>query len=297
MVEKRLFLERPFRFTLGVMGQYDNNMLSKWSDYPPQPWTGGEEKSNVLNTSFRVNYVPKIEDPWLFNAQYAFSSNVHEKNTHTHDSYANSLSLVPGYNFGRYSLNYVLAGSHTMLRSPDYRKYQGTFKTGPLVRIALKQNQMLELFCGYNWNEIYDPPLTPEEDRDSTDLDAYVSWIWLFKRDAFLNLRYEFTDQDTDGKYWDNKADKISANMVLPLVEKIKMQISGEANYQDYKNLNDAFGITRSDTIYTFSGGLTRELTDKITAIVQYSHTRADSNIWAYDYEKDLFSLGIEYRF
>ena len=34
MVGKRLFLERPFRFTLGVTGQYDNNMLSKWSDYP-----------------------------------------------------------------------------------------------------------------------------------------------------------------------------------------------------------------------------------------------------------------------
>ena len=85
--------------------------------------------------------------------------------------------------------------------------------------------------------------------------------------------------------------------MVLPLIEKVKIQLSGQANFQDYENLNDVFGVTRSDTIYTFSGGFTREFADKIIAIAQYSHTRADSNIWAYDYDKDLYSLGIEYRF
>jgi len=301
MVEERIFLERPFRFTLGVFGGFDDNMLLRWNEYPPVPWTGGDEESRVLNTAFWVNYVPVFQSPWLFNAQYAFNSSVHQKNTHTHDSLSNSISLTPGYNFGRYSLNLATGYSHSLLRNPSYQRYLGSFSSGPLIRVALKQNHLLELYGGLTWNEYFQPPLIPQEDRDSTDLNTYISWVWFFKRDAFLNFRYQFIDQNTDGAYWDNKGHKFSMNIILPVprINKLRLQLSGEAYLQDYKNYNPTrtFQVTREDDTYIFSGGFTWDFYKNASFVAQYTRTEANSNIWAYDYTRDLYSGGVEYRF
>ena len=304
MVEERIFLERPLRFTLGVHGQYDTNMLQRWNEYPPVPWTGGDEESGVLNSVYWINYVPVLKGPWLFNAQYAINSRVHQKNTHTHDSLSTSISVTPGYNFGRCSLNLATGYSHTLLRDPSYDRYLGSFMSGPLLRVALKQNHLLELYAGYTWNDYFrrpldprQPPPDPGENRDSTDLDTYISWIWLFKKDAFFNLRYEFIDQDTDGAYWDNKGHKFSMNIIIPLVDKLRLQLSGQAYLQDYKNHHTVFDVTREDDTYIFSGGFTWDFYKNASFVAQYTRTEVNSNIWAYDYERDLYSVGIEYRF
>ncbi len=53
-VEQRIAIEKPLRFTIGVFGQYDDNMVLKPDD---QAFATGitNEGSGVLNTSFRVN--------------------------------------------------------------------------------------------------------------------------------------------------------------------------------------------------------------------------------------------------
>ena len=306
MVEDRIFLERPFRFTLGVQGQYDNNMLLRWSDYPPVQWTGGDEESGVLNSYFWVNYVPILKGPWLFNAQYAMNSSVHQKHTHTHDSLLNSISMTPGYNFGRVSLNLAASYTHVLLRNPSYQRYLSSYSSGPLVRIAVKQNHLLEFYAGYSWNDYHEKPPDlpgfipdPNQLRDSTDLNPYISWIWFFKKNAFFNLRYQFIDQDANGAYWDNKGHKLSMNIIVPVprLNKVKLQLSGQAYLQDYDNHNNIFNVTREDDTYTFSGGFTWEFYKNTTFVAQYTRIRDDSNIWAYDYERDLYSAGIEYRF
>lgn len=306
MVEKRIFLERPFRFTVGLLGQYDTNMTLNPTDYEPvavvAPGSRDNQASRVLNSSFRVNYVPALKGPWLLNAQYSFSSSLHQKNTHTHDSFSNSISVTPGYNFGKSSLNLATSYTHSHVRGPSYKEYSGAFSSGPLFRMALKNDQLLELFAGYSLNEFFQPPLTPAGDRDSDGVDTYVSWIWLFKRDAFFNLKYQYTDQDTDGSDWDYNGHSYSVNLTMPLIEKVKLQLSGQANEQDYKNIHSYSLIEgperdREDTIYTLSGGVTWDFYKNATMVAQVSKIRSDSNIAIYDYKRNLYTLGIEYRF
>lgn len=304
MVEERMFQERPFRFTLGVYGQYDTNMLQRWTENPLYPWKGGDEKSGVLNSVFWVNYVPVLEGPWLFNAQYGLNSSLHQNNIHSHDSVSNSISVTPGYNFGRFSLNLAASYNLTLLRQPSYKKYLDTFSSGPLVRIALKENQLLELYGGYTHNDYcqhpysaWTPPPDPAEDRSSKDLDTYISWVWLFKKDAFLNLKYEYINQDTNGAYWANQGHKFSANLIYPLINRVKLQLSGEAYLQNFKNYHPVFQLFRQDKTYTLSGGFTWDFSKNASFVAQYTRTRADSNAWAYDYTRDLYTGGIEYRF
>ena len=302
-IEQRLVLERPFRFSLGLFGQYDDNMILKPTDESLSP-SATNESSNVLNSSFRVTYAPAIKGQWLFNAQYALFSSLHQKNVHTHDSLVHSLSLTPGYTFGTYALNLATNYSYAFVRGPSYKKYSGSFSSGPLLRFSIKGNQMLEIFAGYTNSEYFKPSLSPEEDRDSYGYLTYFSWLWLFKEDSFLNLRYQFRSQSTDGDNWDRMSNGFSANLVIPVTENVQFQASGRFTKQDYEHIhsttttiNDPPPRKREDESYSFSGGFSWEFYKDATLILQYSHNRANSNIAVYDYTRNIYTLGIEYRF
>ena len=295
-VEQRIRLQKPLRFIMGAYGQYDDNMVLKPND---QTFASGitNESSAVLNTMFRVNYTPILKAPWLLSAQYALGSNVHDKNRLTHDSLSNSISITPGYNFGEYALYLSTSYNHALVRDPSYKRYSGTFSTGPLFRMAVNGNQLVEIFSGYTNTEYFQPVLAPEEDRDAHGYRSYISWLWLFKKDYFLNLRFQSDSQDTDGRNWDNSNIGFSINYAMPVYEKVKFQLSGQFNNQEFDHLHTVFGVTRKDTMFVFSGGFTWDWKKDISIVTQYTRMRADSNIGVYDYTRNMYTLGIEYRF
>ena len=295
-VEQRIQLEKPFRFTVGVYGQYDDNMVLKPDD---QAFATGitNEGSTVLNSSFRVNYVPVLKGPWLFSAQYAAGSSLHNKNRLTHDSLVNSISITPGYNFGEFALYLATNYNHAMVRSPSYKEYSGSFSTGPLLRMAVKGNQLLEIFSGYTNTEYFQAALAPEEDRDAHGYRSYISWLWLFKRDYFLNIRFQADSQNTDGENWDNSTLGFSVNYAMPVYENVNLQLSGQALDQEFKHRHTFYGVKREDTTYTFSGGFSWDWQKNSTLVAQYTRMRADSNIGIYDYVRNMYTLGMEYRF
>jgi DNA-binding NarL/FixJ family response regulator len=127
---------------------------------------------------------------------------------------------------------------------------------------------LLEIFMGYTNNELFQPALAPEEDRDSHGYSSYLSWVWLFKEDSFLNLRCQSGYQDTEGRNWDNRTNGFSANLAMPLFDKVKLQLSGQVTEQDFNHYHTAFNIIREDTIYSFSGGLTWKCLKNATLMI-----------------------------
>ena len=295
-VEQRIKLEKPLRFTMGVYAQYDDNMVLKPND---QAFATGitNEGSAVSNTSFRVNYTPILKGPWLFSAQYAIGSSVHDKNRFTHDSLSNSVYVTPGYNFGEYALYLATSYNHALVRSPSYKGYSGSFSTGPLFRMAINGNQLIEIFSGYTNTRYFQAALAPEEDRDSHGYSSYLSWLWLFKKDYFLNLRFQSGIQDTDGRNWDNRSLGFSANYAMPLYENLKLQLSSQITDQEFDHKHTVFDVKRDDTTYVFSGGISWIWQKDATIVVQYTRIRADSNIGIYDYTRNMYTIGMEYRF
>lgn len=297
MVEKRIELARPLRITLSLFEQYNTNLLSN----PSEPgFAAGNTDEGVFSTvpSLQVHYAPELEAPWLFTAQYAFSGALHDEYATSRDSVSNSISIVPGYNFGRFSLNVATRYSYSVLRDSSYKSYSDSLSIGPMVRIALAENHMLELFGGYDRKEYFQPPTRDEEDRDSTGYRAYISWIWTFK-ETFLNLRYEYVVEDTDGEWWDNEGHKFSANALIPLFDKVQMQLSGQVFLQDYRNNHILLHNrdARNDETYTGSVGLTWEFMKNTSLVLQYTKIEVDSNIGYYEYDQEIYSTGLEYRY
>lgn len=318
MVDERLYLERPLHLTVGLLAGYDSNIVSKPIE---ESYAGGitDEKGNTLSSSVRLDYVPKLKGPWLFNAQYSAASNVNSEHTHSHDYIANSFSISPGYNFGRFVLNLNASYTNVLLRtdpdiapaadsSPGYKRYLDYTSVGPAFRMLLNQNNILELFAGYDRKEYYNQKAnTPDADRDAVGPRAYVSWIWLFRGNSFLNLRYDYTKENADGRQWTNNGNRLTANVSFPLTSQktakrigpVTMQLTGSAFFQDY-DYEVNYGVvteTRKDEIYTGSAALIWKFWKHASLIAQYTRTENKSNVPIYEYNRDQFSAGLEFRY
>lgn len=318
LVEDQLYQARPLRLTLSVLGGYDTNIVSK-----PMEAAAAvnitDEKGAYLSSSARLDYVPRLEGPWLFNAQYSFASNVNSKHTHSHDSLANNFSVSPGYNFGRCALNLNLNYTNVILRtdsdvtpalnsSPGYKRYLAYVSVGPAFKFFANQNNIVEIFAGYDLKKYYSQKVTtPDAVRDSEGARVYMSWIWLFREEAFLNLRYDFTTEAADGSQWTNKGHRLTANVSLPLLpaEKAKrvgpvtLQLASSAFFQNFANpaVYGPVTDTRRDKVYTGSVGLAWRCCKYASVIAQYTRTQNNSNLSIFEYDRNQYAAGLEFRY
>ena len=103
---------------------------------------------------------------------------------------------------------------------------------------------------------------------------------------------------NADGIYWNCRNYKFTANLIYPVWKKINLQLGGEYNLVPYTAENLNFNsIIRLDQIYTGIVGFNWNINRYLTALVQYTGTRANSNIYIYDYSRSLWSAGVEVRF
>lgn len=307
LVEERSFLERPLRVTLGVLGQYDNNILSEpswndaWFKRTGVDFWSRDERSFKLLTTARLDYVPILTGPFTFNATYAASAGFQERYSTSYNMIANTISANPGVNFGRFQIN--LAGNYTYLlkRNPSYTRYTENYTIGPLFRLMAAPNHILELSAAYAAKNYFEAVAQPELwDQSFTGLDSYLSWYWIFGRTgSLLNLKYGFSKESARGAYFDNSGHRFTVNFMTPLFWKpLRLQVGGEVYLQDYGNANASFDNTkRSDQTYTGTVGLYWDISKNVTLIAQYLKTRVFSNIFLYDYNRDVYSVGFELRF
>jgi len=298
MVQAQIEQARPLQATISINGQHNSNLLTTPKDVA---YRSGEDPldSYALLTSLRLYYTPIFKGPWLFSGQLATTSTLNDERSTSRDALSTSISAVPGYNFGSFTLNLAATYDYSLLRDPGYDDYMQAFSIGPLLRMSLRQRHILEFFAGYAQTDYLQPPTSNEEDRDAQALSAYINWMWLFSDASLFNLRYEFIDEDTDGLLWVNSGHKILSSVTIPLIDSVSLQLSGIAYIQDFKHNHTLLNNQdkRRNETYTASVGLFWDINRKTRLLGSYTYNRAYSNIGYYDYDQDLFSVGIEYRF
>lgn len=301
LVEERSWLERPLRLSLSVLGQYDTNMLVEPYAYPGLSDAGDERSLRMLNT-LRLDFAPILQDPWQFMASYALSTSLHEKNSTTYDFLVNSLTLAPGYNFGRFSVSLYANYMHSLKRDPGYERYSDRFGTGPLARIFLTESkdQLLEIYAGYQRKNYFKTPIDPNENQTAGGFESRIGWMRFFDSGAILVANYGFETDNADGNNWSNVGHRFSVNGIIPVWNKLKLQLGAEMFWQDYTNQSTipAFsGKKRQDKNYMGTAGLIWDIHRNLSLMLNYTGIRNDSNIYLYDYCRHIFSAGAELRF
>lgn len=325
VVDSAIKTHRPLHVTLSAFGGYDTNIISKPKD--DAYGVGLEnERGTTLTSSARVDFTPRIEGPWLFNASYTAASFVNSEHTHTHDSLANSISVAPGYNFGRWAVNFNAGYTNFLLRtdedlfpSPDsnagYKKYLDFYSIGPSVRFLVNESNIVELYVGYDKKDYDHQKYTGQNNiRDCEGPRAYLSWIWLFAPNGFFNLRAEINQDNADGIWWSNRGYKVTGNISVPILpqtisEKVgllSLQLTGGVYIQDYlydQTYWDANAgamsppTQRKDVTYSGSVGLNWAFWKYGSFICQFSATGVDSNVPYNSYNRYITMAGLEFRY
>ncbi|HOD28057.1 MAG TPA: tetratricopeptide repeat protein [Syntrophales bacterium] len=295
IIEERRQLERPLMLTLGILGQYDTNMLQEpdASDIPDL----GKESSLVMQTSFRMDYLPVFSGNGLFNAGFAIGNSLHEKNSTTYDTLTGTFYAAPGYKFGRLAVNLSTNYTHTLKRDPSYKRYYEAYTVGPLFRFLLSQNQIIEAYGAYAKDSYCIDPGLPEEDQDNSGIEGYLGWTRLFQNGGMANFKYGYSDKDADGENWSNRGHRFTANMIFPLRKTIQGQLGGDAFLQRYKNTHTIYDKTRKDQTYSALAGLIWDVHKSVSLNALYNYVHVKSNIDLYDYTQHLYTVGLELKF
>jgi tetratricopeptide (TPR) repeat protein len=326
IVADRIERERPWRFTVGFAYKYDTNVIAKGSGPLTDSITGQED--SALNFSVRVGYTApfSFRTPFSFSGYYSLSADRYFGKTYTrsdnsrgslteYNNMTNQFTLVPGYTFGRFAVSLPLSYSYISLQGLKglsffsdlhwitQARYIETTAVTPTLRFITTDNSFGEVFFSYIRKkyfetELHPEPFSPEEERSGERLGGGSSWTYLFKETkGIFTARYSFAKDNVVGRNWSNRENRFGADILYPIVGSLKVQAMAEAVFVDYTHTNNFFDEKRKDEIYNVSLGLIYGIFKNADIILQYNHYRNTSNIPLYDYRRNVYTLGMEYRF
>ena len=296
---------KTWHFAVGASYQYDDNVISNPSDQVTRTAlaVSGQKDHGRLAT-FRTEFSPLMDRPWSLNGQFSFLSNTYQDLTNYNVS-APTVSLTPGYNFSNGAMTMPLSYSHVWLGEQDYMDVS---TVRPTLSLLFLPGHIGQFSVGYTRRDMLKSAIDPDEDRDGKIYSAGAGYIYPFAngKGAF-NLRYEYLHDDTVGANWDNVGNRVSMTLLMPVTDSISFSVSGDVLHQDYQNTNTTSidlgnPIKREDTTTNFSATFFCEVVQDLTLNLQYARTVADSNLLLnnldiYSYTRNVYSVGLEYRF
>lgn len=292
-ITRRLKEEKPFRGAIGIQYQYDDNVLLKPGDSTAAAGIT-DEADNVGVVNLRAEYVPKLKGPYGIKGQYSLYLNKHEDLT-THDIQSHTIAVVPNYNLENSSLSLLLGYNYTLVED---EKYLQTVTVSPTYTFTLAEDRFAQVFVRYQVKDYLKDSISPDEDRDGNDSGIGGAWFYLIaEKKGFLNARYEFNREDTDGRNWRYAGHKFGVSFLYPLADKLTFNLGGEGYLQNYEKTHTAFNKKRNDKTYTYNTMFSYNIYDDMNIQAQYAYIRGESNIVVYDYDKNIFTLGVELRF
>lgn len=304
-LDKGLPQTRTWGFAVGAAYQYDDNVVLKPSSdigLASVNQASGRRDSSIVST-FRVNYQPAMKGRWSFNGQYSLYSNTYF-NTSDYNLLVQSLSLTPGYDLKSAALSLPLNYSYTMVRE---RGYSGVFSVKPTVQFTLQPGRTIQFAGGYGLRDMQEKVLQVE-DRDASIYTLSAAYLHRFSNnEGLLRLKYEYSREYTDGANWDSRGSKVSVSILAPVSNRARVLLSSEAFFQRFININSFSGTgasgfpatasKRQDDVFNFIAGLIWDIKKNWSLNLQYLHITGNSNFPLYDYNRNVYTAGLEFRF
>lgn len=144
--------------------------------------------------------------------------------------------------------------------------------------------------------EFFDDPRT-EEDRDAVAGFASGTVALSLETGTTLALSGRWLDRQADGDDEDVRqlAGSLSAVQAFPFA--VTLSAFYQRRFDRYDNRDSIFGIRREDDVDVVQVQVDKGVTDRLSLFGRYTGRRADSNIDAFDYDQNVWTLGARLRF
>lgn len=285
--ESRLLLSAGYSF------QYDDNVILKPSKESSIGAISDEDDTRHVFTA-GGDYSISRGDLGL-RAGYSFYQSLHQDLDYM-DVQAHSLLIMPSYVINRGKIYLQGAYDYYLI---DNEKYLKAITLKPSWSFSTEAGNGINLFAGIISKDFLQRPLSKEEERDGTNINAGIAVLFPFNADrSYVRADYTYDTEDTDGDNWDYSGHKGGLLLSQPLAPATDFTLSASYYLQSYKNRHSdpSFNKKREDKISAIEASLTYTYKG-VDFNVHYSYTDSNSNMAVYDYSRNIAGIGANYTF
>ncbi len=283
---------RPWRFSFRSAWEYDDNVILK-------PDSDAVAANIADEADWRTVYATNVEynnrrtERFGIKAQHFFYF-AKQNDLGFYDTLSNTVVLQPSFYFENSVLTLPATYTHTLI---DDRSYLSTPALSGVYNQMLGEKHMGQVTLRYSNKNFLFTPSTSDEDRDSNGLSSAAGWYAFFaKRKGFLNLRYGFDQEWTKGTNWEYFGNRLNATVLIPFKDRVNLTVTGGVFFQDFVNTHTVFNVEREDKVYTVSTLLAYKFYKESEFQLQYTHVQNDSNVDIYEYDRNIYSVGVEIK-
>ncbi|MEK6742178.1 MAG: tetratricopeptide repeat protein [Nitrospirota bacterium] len=292
-LSKRMQTGERFQATVSAQYQFDSNVILK-PENAPSAASISNQSDTALVVAVRAEYAPVLQGPYSMKLQYALYQSMYQ-DLKAYDVQSNTFGIAPGYAFGDSSVLVPVSYNMTTVNGKDYLK---AVALAPVTIFTPAEGQQAQASLRYLQKDFQYTVVLPDENRDSTDLGAVLSWYWLFaQQKGFVNAKYEINQENATGKNWSYLGNKFSVGTLYPATDVLKFALGLEAYLQSFANTNTSFNMKRQDTTVTLTVQALYRVWRNIDAQMQYVYMKDDSNIPVYAYNKNIVGIGLYAKF
>lgn len=284
--------EKPLSLSLSYSVDIDDNVLLKPSEeISGVTITGEEDITHKL--SFKAGYKFSFDKSAL-KASYSYFQSIHnDQSALDIMGHGASLAYTTTISGGEYTL--PISISYYLLDSDPYLQLA---TVTPTYGYNINNDNWLIFSFSMVSKDFLKTALSPEEDRNALNFKGGVNYLVFFKeRRGNITVGYALDIEDTkESGNWSYIGNKGVFAFLYPLREKIDLHMTGQYYNQSYTRQHSFYGTKRKDNFFGMEPKITYSF-DKAVVSLRYSYSRNQSNISVYDYNRNVFTAGIEYKY
>ncbi|OIO37800.1 MAG: hypothetical protein AUJ71_04425 [Candidatus Omnitrophica bacterium CG1_02_49_16] len=292
-LDRRQEAEKPFRLNAAFFEEYDDNVILKPSDASAAGNIGNQSDWREVAT-VDAELGKKFNDAFGAKLQYNFYF-TEQNDRHAYNLNSHTVGAVPSFYLGDNVVSVPVQYNYTWV---DTDSFLSTFTVNPLANLKVADNQLAQIGVKCQVMDYLQVPFSPDENRDASRRAPGAAWFYFFNQNkSFLNLRYEYDEENTKGSNWDYKGNHATAALQVPLIDKWKLTLVGDAYWQNFDHTHTIFNVKRADDNYSGSAMVSYAINKDWEMQVRYMHVDHRSNINIYEYTRNIVSTGFTAKF
>jgi len=289
---------RDWKLKLNALYAYDDNVVHTPSDNTLRPVALTRQVSDsIFETSGTGTYFLAPMDKVKVRLEYDIDFSLHS-HLHEYDLASQMFSVTPTYKFTplmnvqfQYSYIYNIV---------DGNSFSGIHYLSPSFNHMSRKFGFTRIHYTFkntnNWK--FD---TRDNDQNGAGISHY---FFFFKQEGRLNLAYDYTHDNTQGRAFKRNSHDFKVALKTPLIYEIDLDADADFSIRDYKERVADNGVsTRRDVQQVFSIDISRVLAQRVgclkrlTAEAGYRHTFNSTNLDINEYRSNRARVGLRALF
>jgi len=289
-------LKKRFNLDFTTKLQYDDNLILV-------PTTNvynlrDKERKSIIELFYlRGEYVLVRQPSYDISASYGFyqtiTNSMRDMDVQDHIlsldlSKRGNIKTMPFNMRLTYSYDYLLSDYHYLLQRHTIR---------PVFILQENPTNLSVLQYAFQVKEFGERPLFLEDNRDALNHEVgFIHFLRFNNAKHHIKAGYFYDKEFAEGDNWDYSGNKFITGIQYTFPMDIRLNLDYEYKRVRYKNTNIYFDEKRRDIDRGLMAAISKDIGKNWTLSLDYTRRRNSSNIDLYDYRKNLYSVGVSWR-